>query len=126
VTRAQAGGQLPRLASWIAAALIVVAPAFAGELPLRLVSITAPVHPGGSVTLVIATQPGATCSGARQGHFGNDYAIALRPQVAGSDGSAQWQWSVLNGKRPIGRRGVHVTCTSAGQSAALDTAFDVE
>lgn len=78
------------------------------------------------MTLVIQTAPGATCSGHRQGHFGNAYSIPLAPQAVDTDGKAQWRWSVLPGTHPIGRRGVHVMCRAGEQSAALDTTFDVQ
>ncbi len=98
----------------------------ADDLAVKLISVTRPVHPGGEVVLVVQTQPGATCTGARQGHFGNDYSIPLQPKSTGADGRAQWQWSVLNGKHPIGLRGVRVTCSAEGRSGALETQFDVE
>lgn len=98
----------------------------ADALPITLVSITQPVHPGDLVTLVIRTTPGAACRGRRQGHFGNAYSIPLRPQVAAADGQAQWRWSVLAGTHPIGLRGVHVTCSVGSDSGVLDTTFDVQ
>ena len=100
--------------------------ALADDFPIKLVSITAPVHPGGVVTLVIQTQPGAICEGNRQGHFGNEFSIKLPSQTTGADGLAQWQWSVRNGNRPIGLRGVHVTCTGGEHNGSLDTTFNVQ
>ena len=98
----------------------------ADNLAIKLVSITQPVHPGGVVTLVIQTAPGAACTGRRQGHFGNAYSIPLAPRVAETDGKAQWRWPVLAGSHPIGLRGVHVTCAAGDQAGALDTTFDVQ
>jgi hypothetical protein len=99
--------------------------AYAADLEVRLVSITSPVPPGGTVTLVIATEPGAICTGHRQAHFSED--VPLRPPsvVAGSDGRAQWSWHVLNGQKPIGERTVRVACSQANRHGSLDTAFDV-
>lgn len=93
---------------------------------VMVVSVTRPVHPGGTVTLVIQTRPGAICVGTRQGHYGNAYTVPLASIAAGADGRAQWQWKVLNGNHPIGLRGVHVTCTADDQRGAVDAQFDVE
>lgn len=126
-----AGGEMMVITRAIAAlgltiAIGVVSPARADDLPVTLVSITRPVHPGGTVTLIVKTSPGATCRGARQGHYGNAFAIPLAARTADAHGQAAWQWSVLNGKRPIGLRGVRVTCTVGARSGALATQFDVE
>lgn len=98
----------------------------AANLPLKLVSITRPVHPGDTVALVIQTQPGAVCTGERQGHYGNEYSIKLPAKTIGADGRARWQWSVLPGNHPIGKRGVRVTCTAGAAAGTLETNFDVE
>jgi hypothetical protein len=104
----------------------VIAPALASDLVVALASITAPVHPGGTVTLVVRTEAGAVCEGVRQGHFGNAYSIALPAQTTGADGLVRWQWRVLSGNHPVGIRGVHITCAAADRRGALDTSFDVE
>ena len=98
----------------------------ADDLLVKLASITAPVHPGGVVTLVVHTQAGAVCEGKRQGHFGNAYSVTLASQSAGPDGLVRWEWSVLSGSHPIGVRGVHVVCTAAHRTGSLDTSFDVQ
>lgn len=100
--------------------------ALAGDLLVQLASNTAPVHPGGTVTIVVHTEAGAVCEGMRQGHFGNAYSIRLPSQSAGPDGLIRWQWSVLSGNHPIGVRGVHVMCTAGERSGSLDTSFDVQ
>jgi hypothetical protein len=97
--------------------------AYPAGLQVKLVSITSPVQPGGTVTLVIATEPGAACTGHRQDHFFNERR--LRPPIVGSDGRMQWSWQVLSGKHPGGVRAVHVTCTKNNQAASISTAFDV-
>jgi hypothetical protein len=100
--------------------------ALAGDLLVQLASNTAPVHPGGTVTIVVHTEAGAVCEGMRQGHFGNAYSIKLPPQPAGSDGLVRWHWSVLSGNHPIGIRGVHVMCTAGERTGSLDTTFVVQ
>ena len=99
--------------------------ALADELRVTVESITTPVHPGGVVTLVVRTQPGAVCQGNRQGHFGNGYTVALASQSVGPGGLVRWDWSVLSGSHPIGIRGVHVICAALDRSGALNTSFDV-
>jgi hypothetical protein len=100
--------------------------ALADDLPVKLTSITAQVHPGGVVILVVHTQAGAVCEGKRQGHFGDSYSIVLPSQSAGPDGLVHWKWSVLGGNHPIGVRGVHVSCTAADRAGSLDTSFNVQ
>ena len=100
--------------------------AIAADLPVTLVAIANPVHPGDVVTLTIRTEPGAICEGRRQGHFGNDYSIALSEKTAGSAGTASWQWQVLSGRHPIGARGVRMTCAVGDRAGTLATQFSVE
>ena len=103
----------------------VIAPARASDLVVALASITAPVHPGGTVTLVVRTKAGAVCEGVRQGHFGNAYSIALPSQTAGADRLVRWHWPVLSGNHPIGVRGVRITCAAGDRRGMLDTSFEV-
>jgi hypothetical protein len=121
-------GQLMFRHAVAAAALLVGinAAALADGLQIALVLMTAQVAPGGTVTLVIQTEPGATCEGNRQGHFGDGFSVPLPRQRIGDDGRAQWEWSVLRGSHPIGLRRVHVTCIRNGRSGSLDTAFDIK
>src|SRR5215472_17160414 len=110
------------MASWIG----VSAAAWADGLVVKLASITRPVHPGGTVVLVIQTQSGAVCEGVRQGHNSDEYSIKLPAKATGADGHAEWQWSVLPGRHPIGVRGVRVACTAGTSTGTLETNFDVE
>ena len=95
----------------------------ASGLTLKLISITSPVPPGGQVTLVIASEPAAVCSGRRQGHFGQE--ISLTTSTAESDGRVQWSWPIRSGQKPVGIRGVRVKCIKGTRQGSLDTAFDV-
>src|SRR5690242_19956580 len=86
-----AGGRMMVISRTIAAVGLtivigVASPARADGLPVTLVSITRPVHPGGTVALIVKTSPGATCRGARQGHYGNAFSIPLAAQTVGADG----------------------------------------
>lgn len=98
----------------------------ADGLAVDVASITSPVPPCGSVTLVIATAPGATCSGTRQVHAGNEIWLQPLSLTAGTDGNVQWAWRVLPGMHPVGIRTAHVECTLSDRSGAVDTTFDVQ
>jgi hypothetical protein len=96
---------------------------YAAGLKVKLVSITSPVLPGGTVTLVIATEPGAACTGQRQGHFGNEITLPL--SNVGSNGRLQWSWPIRSGQHPVGIRTVHITCTMGNRRGSLGTVFNV-
>lgn len=97
--------------------------AFAAGLTVQLVSITSPVPPGGRVSLIVATEPGAACTGQRQGHSGDE--LSLQSSVAGSNGQVKWSWPIRSGSHPVGVRSVRVTCTKGNRQGSLSTAFDV-
>jgi hypothetical protein len=67
----------------------------ADRLPIAIVSMTAQVAPGRTVTLGIQAPSGATCQGNQLGHFGDVLSVPLPPHRIRADGRAQWQWSVL-------------------------------
>ncbi len=100
-------------------------PARADGLDVKLAAITSPVPPGGTVTMVIATEPGATCSGRRQAHFSNEVPLRPLSQIAGTDGKVQWSWPILPGMHPVGIRTVHIDCAQGDRQGAIDTSFDV-
>jgi len=105
--------------------LSFVAGARADGLNVKVASITSPVPPGGTVTMTIATEPGAICSGRRQVHAGNEIPLQPLSLSAGADGRVQWEWHVLPGMHPVGKRTAHVECTLGDKSGAVDTFFDV-
>lgn len=97
----------------------------ANSLDVTVASITSPVPPGGSVIMVIATEPGATCHGTRQVHAGNEIQLQPLSLMAGADGKVQWGWRVLPGMHPVGKRTAHVDCTLGDRSGSVNTFFDV-
>ena len=99
---------------------------WAAELAVKQLSAPLEVEPGGTVMLVVQTEPGASCDGQRQGHYGDDYSIALGRQTAAADGHASWHWDVLPGHNPIGRRGVRIACRKDGRQGTLETDFVVK
>jgi hypothetical protein len=115
------------LSSILIGLLIIVAPAFASELNVTVVSITSKVPPGGVVTLVVRTQPGATCQGMRQDHFGSDIPLTREgSKMAGKNGLVTWNWRVLSGNHPVGRRDLSVTCSLGERSGTVRSFFSVE
>jgi len=97
--------------------------AYAAGLNLKLLSITSPIPPGATVTMVIAAEPGAVRTPTRQTHSFNE--VQLQSRVVGPNGRVKWSWQVLTGKNPGGVRNVRVTCTKNNQQASINTAFDV-
>ena len=107
----------------LALLLVLSASTHAAGLKVKLVSITSRVPPGGTVSLVITTEPGAACSGVRQGHSGE--GIELPSMIAGADGRAQWSWPILSGLHPVGIRTVSITCAKDNRQGSVATSFDV-
>ena len=98
--------------------------ALAEVLDVKIVSITSSVRPGEVMTLIIQTQPGAACGGVRQVHSGA--FVPMRVEIFRDDGLARWDWRMLPGNCPVGRRDVEVTCTSGDLEGSLKTFFVVE
>ncbi len=116
----------PAVASLTLVSLLALGSAARADgLDVKVASITSPVPPGGSVTMVIATAPGATCHGTRQVHAGNEIRLQPLSLTAGADGTVRWAWRVLPGMHPVGKRTAHVECTLGDRSGAVDTVFDV-
>jgi hypothetical protein len=105
------------------AAIFIATSAHAAGLSIRLVSITSPIPPGARVTVIVATEKGATCAGEREAHAYNK--VPLRAETVGENGRAQWDWNVLPGRHPGGVRKVHIACSKGGRSGAVNTVFDV-
>ena len=118
--------QLLRPVALVLAALFAPLAVRAADLAVTQLSGPLEVEPGGTVTLVVQTEPGARCEGRRQGHNGNAYSILLGQQTAGLDGRASWQWDVLPGHNPVGKRGMRVTCRKDNRQATLETEFVVK
>lgn len=93
----------------LATALIVPSAAAA---KVRLLSLTAPAHPGAHATLVAAVSPAATCSITVLYKSGSSHAHGLtaRRSVAGK---VSWTWMVGTNTTP-GNWLVYVDCGRAG------------
>ena len=93
---------------------------------VTVVSITSPVSPGGVVSLVVRSEPGATCSGGRQTHFSDAFTKELPTKTVGADGLVRWKWHVMPGAHPIGDRRARVTCSIGERSQAVEAVFSVQ
>jgi hypothetical protein len=96
------------------------------NLEVALGSITSRVPPGGTVTLIIRTEPDATCAGLCQNHFGNDIPFTGEGQKgAGPDGRVSRSWKVLKGKHPVGMRNFIANCNTGNRQGTLKASFNV-
>jgi hypothetical protein len=90
------------------------------DLPLRIISLTSPVNPGLSATLVVETLPGAECSAiVDYGPSGNS---VLRSQVADGNGKVSWTWTV---GRFSGNWQITVKASYGGKRTSTMTPFTV-
>ena len=92
-------------------ALALVAPATA-IAKVRLVSLTAPAHPGEHATLVAAVSPSASCSITVLYKSGSSHAHGLTPHRSVA-GRVSWTWMVGTNTTP-GSWVVYVDCGAAG------------
>jgi hypothetical protein len=126
MVKALMGKVLLRLASLsILMYFTMVTIASADELAVSLASITSPVHPGGTVTLIVKTEPEAICHGKRQVHSGDETELSPATLEASKAGTVQWSWKVLPGRNPVGSRTVDVSCTKGERDGALQAVWVV-
>ena len=108
----------------LAFAATAAAPVRAADFKVVLVSISSPVKPGQIVALTLQAEPGAQCTGRRQGPDRAELVLVLPRQQARADGQVLWKWEIA-GNYPAGSRSVVVTCSKEEQSATLETEFEV-
>jgi hypothetical protein len=99
--------------------------AWAEDLTVKLVSIISPIGYGEQETLVVQTEPGATCQ-AHAMTKGINFNLAARK--AGGDGLVRWSWKTAesSGKGRVGiTRQLEVACTAGDRKGTLLTEFTV-
>lgn len=69
-------------------------------LPLRIISVTTPVKPGGKATLIAETTQGATCTITVYYKSGPSSASGLGSKQADSSGRVSWTWTVGTNTTP--------------------------
>jgi hypothetical protein len=109
----------------ILAALIMVAPlasAASMMLDVKLVSLTSPVAPGKTATLVVQTTPKARCSASVKYSSGMSKATGLGFKNADAKGNVKWTWRVGT-KTAAGMWPVTVNCALKSAKGKLDTSL---
>lgn len=95
------------------------------DIKVRLVSVTKAVKPGDDASIAVSTAPNADCTIAVTYKSGPSEAKGLEPQKADAKGMAKWTWTVAQATSP-GKWPIKVSCSAAGKSASLETAFEVK
>jgi hypothetical protein len=98
--------------------------AWAGALPVSLVSATSPVAPFTDATIRVRTAPAAICQITVIYKSGPSRAQGLFPKEADSSGQVMWLWRVGSNTTP-GRWPIIVTCNKGQDEGQLETAFEV-
>ena len=95
-----------------------------GNLSLIIESVTSPVSPGATATLVAKTSPGAYCTIMVYTKSGPSTAAGLDPKTADSAGNVSWSWKVGTRTTP-GTWQIVVTATQNGQTITTTKNFTV-
>jgi hypothetical protein len=98
--------------------------AWAGSLPLSVVSLSSPVQPFTEATIQARTAPGATCEITVIYKSGKSVAKGLVPKQADSRGDIAWRWRVGSNTTP-GKWPIIVACSKGQDFGRLETAFEV-
>lgn len=116
----------PHVFAVVLAALVMIAPlaSAAAMLDVKLVSLTSPVAPGKSATLVVQTAPKAKCTAEVNYGSGKSRAKGLGPKNADAKGTIKWTWKVGT-KTATGSWPVTVNCSSKEASGTLETTLVV-
>ena len=91
---------------------------------LQVISVTSPISPGGSATLVAKTTPGALCSITVNYKSGPSTAGGLGPKTADDSGNVSWTWQV-GARTTAGTWQIVVRATSQGSTTTATTSFTV-
>jgi hypothetical protein len=89
-------------------------------LALEIKSLTSPVLQGGSVTLVVKTEPGARVSVSLKLPAGQIPPSGLTDKTTGKNGEAKWTWKVAK-NLPAGSYVVQVSAQYQNRSASGNT-----
>lgn len=98
--------------------------ALAEDLTVKLVKITSPIGLGEQQTLVVQTEPGATCQ-AHPVASNVKVNFNLREHTARSDGRVRWSWKVRKAGDSV-KHGIEVVCTLGDRKGKLVAEFTVQ
>ena len=95
--------------------------ALAEDLTVKLVSIIPTLALGEQQTLIVQTEPGATCqaspvAGNVKANFGQ--------HTANANGRVRWSWTVRGAKSSV-KHGLQIVCTLGDRKGKLLTEFTV-
>ena len=103
---------LTRLALPILLAAVVLGTAASSvwaDLPIKVISVTSPVKPGGPARVEVQTVPAAVCDIEVVYRSGPSRAAPLRPRRADAKGRVAWVWRVGR-QTATGKASVMVEC----------------
>jgi hypothetical protein len=96
--------------------------ALAEDLTVKLVKITSPIGLGEEQTLVVQTEPGATCHA--QPVAGN-VKVNFSTHTANANGRVRWSWTVRGASHSV-KHGIEVVCTLGDRKGKLVAEFTVQ
>lgn len=112
---------------WLLAvlALIIAGPATAwADLPIKVISVTSPVKPGGAARVEVQTVPAAVCDIEVVYRSGPSRAAPLRPKRADDKGRVVWVWRVGR-QTATGKASVMVECLLGEDITRIRTEFTI-
>ena len=108
----------------LAAAVLGPAASVWADLPIKVISVTSPVKPGGPARVEVQTAPAAVCDIEVVYRSGPSRAAPLRPRRADAKGRVVWLWRV--GRRTAtGKASVMVECLLGEDITRVRTEFPV-
>ena len=109
----------------IAAALLgPAATSVWADLPIKVISVTSPVKPGGAARVEVQTVPAAVCDIEVVYRSGPSRAAPLRPRRADEKGRVVWVWRVGR-QTPVGKAFVMVECLLGEDITKVRTQFTI-
>ena len=96
--------------------------ALAEDLTVTLVKITSPIALGEQQTLVVQTEPGATCQ-ARP--IATNVTVNFTQHKTNDKGRVRWSWTVRGAKAGV-KHGIEVDCTLGDRKGKLVAEFTVK
>src|SRR3990170_9071596 len=94
------------------------------DLPIKVISVTSPVKPGGPARVEVQTAPAAVCDIEVVYRSGPSRAAPLRPRRADAKGRVVWLWRVGR-QTATGKASVMVECLLGEDITRVRTEFTV-
>src|SRR3972149_1833336 len=94
------------------------------DLPIKVISVTSPVKPGGAARVEVQTVPAAVCAIQVVYRSGPRRAAPPRPRRADEKGRVVWVWRVGQ-QTPVGKAFVMVECLLGEDITKVRTEFTI-